>query len=122
MKVDLLRPLAAQAFALLPAGNGKFVFPGVNGGASISNIAQRVEQLQKASGTSGWTMHDLRRTAGTLMSRAGADSDIAERCLGHIIGGVRGVYDRREYAKEKQRPIRRSRAWSTASWSRRPRT
>jgi integrase len=67
-------------------------------------------------------MHDLRRTAGTLMSRAGADSDIAERCLGHIIGGVRGVYDRREYAKEKQRPIRRSRSWSTASWSRRPRT
>ena len=28
------------------------------------------------------------------MSWAGVQTDHAERCLGHIIGGVRGVYDR----------------------------
>jgi integrase len=37
-----------------------------------------------------------------LMSRAGVPSDHAERCLGHVIGGVRGVYDRHEYHAEKQ--------------------
>ena len=26
--------------------------------------------------------------------------DVAERCLGHVIGGVRGVYDRHEYRAE----------------------
>jgi len=35
------------------------------------------------------------------MSRAGVPSDHAERCLGHVIGGVRGVYDRHEYHAEK---------------------
>jgi integrase len=48
-------------------------------------------------------LHDLRRTARSLMSRAGVPSDHAERCLGHVIGGVRGVYDRHEYHDEKAR-------------------
>ena len=34
------------------------------------------------------------------MSRAGVASDHAERCLGHVIGGVRGVYDRHQYREE----------------------
>src|SRR5262249_17854383 len=41
-----------------------------------------------------WTLHDLRRTARSLMSRAGVPSDHAERCLGHILPSVRGTYDR----------------------------
>jgi len=45
-------------------------------------------------------LHDLRRTARSLMSRAGVNSDIAERCLGHVIPGVRGVYDRHSYRAE----------------------
>jgi hypothetical protein len=34
------------------------------------------------------------------MSRAGVNSDIAERCLGHVIAGVKGVYDRHTYLPE----------------------
>jgi integrase len=49
-----------------------------------------------------WTLHDLRRTARTLMTRAGVHPDIAERVLGHVIPGVRGVYDRWEYIDEKR--------------------
>ena len=37
------------------------------------------------------------------MSRAGVNADIAERCLGHVIPGVRGIYDRHEYFEEKKR-------------------
>jgi integrase len=50
-----------------------------------------------------WTTHDLRRTARSLMSRAGVDPDHAERALGHVVGGVRGVYDRHEFKEEKRR-------------------
>ena len=50
-----------------------------------------------------WTLHDLRRTARSLMSRAGVPSDHAERCLGHVLPGVRGTYDRHEYLPEKRR-------------------
>jgi hypothetical protein len=34
------------------------------------------------------------------MSRAGINADVAERCLGHVIPGVRGVYDRHSYRAE----------------------
>ena len=56
--------------------------------------------FDQLSGVSGWRLHDLRRTARTLMSRAGVPTDIAKRCLGHVIGGVRGVYDRHQYVEE----------------------
>jgi integrase len=100
-KLDLLRPLSSQAFALLPTGDDKLVFGIVFG--TMRNFTRHLEQLHKASGTSDWTLHDLRRTARTLMSRGGVASDIAERCLGHVLPGVRGIYDRHEYAEEKRR-------------------
>jgi hypothetical protein len=34
------------------------------------------------------------------MSRAGVPSEHAERCLGHVIGGVEGTYDRYDYRAE----------------------
>jgi integrase len=49
-----------------------------------------------------WTLHDLRRTAKTLMTRAGVRPDVSERVLGHVIGGVEGTYDRHSYEVEKR--------------------
>jgi integrase len=48
-----------------------------------------------------WTLHDLRRTARSLMARVGVADNIAERVLGHAIGGVQGIYNRHEYVDEK---------------------
>jgi integrase len=48
-----------------------------------------------------WQIHDLRRTARSLMSRAGVASEHAERVMGHAIGGVEGIYDRHAYRDEK---------------------
>jgi integrase len=47
-------------------------------------------------------LRDLRRTARTLMSRAGVSTEIAERSLGHVMTLVRGTYDRYDYLAEKQ--------------------
>ena len=52
-----------------------------------------------------WRLHDLRRTARSLMSRAGVPTDIAEMVLGHKLTGVRGVYDRHSYAAEKREAL-----------------
>jgi integrase len=66
-------------------------------------VLKRVREASpRAKPLPHWTLHDLRRTARSLMSRAGVPSDIAERCLAHVIGGVRGVYDRHAYAAEKR--------------------
>jgi integrase len=47
-----------------------------------------------------WRIHDLRRVARTILSRAKVSADIAEMCLGHVVGGIRAVYDQHEYADE----------------------
>ncbi|OSI65446.1 hypothetical protein BSZ22_31625 [Bradyrhizobium canariense] len=52
-----------------------------------------------------WTLHDLRRTARSLMSRARVRPEIAERVLGHAIPGVQGVYDRHAYDLERAQAL-----------------
>ena len=101
-KVDLVRPLSRAAREIIDAlpKRGSFVFT-TDGLKPIANSSRAKRRLDDASGTKGWTLHDLRRTARSLMSRAGVLKDHAERCLGHVIGGVRGVYDRHEYHREK---------------------
>jgi integrase len=100
---DLVRPLSKEACAVLPAKvNGcPFVFT-TNGADPLSAFSTFKLAFDKACGVTGWTLHDLRRTARSLMSRAGVPTDHAERCLGHVIGGIRGVYDKYEYLEEKR--------------------
>lgn len=52
-----------------------------------------------------WVAHDLRRTARSLMARAGVRPDICERVLGHAIPGIWGVYDRYSYEDEKSEAL-----------------
>jgi integrase len=99
---DLVRPLSEAAMAILTAlpRNGVHVFT-IDGGEPIRGFAVPKKRLDAASGVTGWTIHDLRRTARSLMSRAGVPSDHAEMCLGHVLTGVRGTYDRHAYFAEK---------------------
>jgi integrase len=54
-----------------------------------------------------WVVHDLRRSARSLMSRASVRPDIAERVMGHAIAGIEGVYDRHSYRDEKADALQR---------------
>jgi integrase len=103
-KVDLLRPLSKAARALL-AGLPRMqdctlVFT-TDGKRPLGGFSKFKTAFDKQCGVTDWTLHDLRRTARSLMSRAGCNADHAERCLGHVIVGVRGVYDRHEFRAEK---------------------
>jgi integrase len=102
VKQELARPLAAAARDLLGAipQAGTFVF-GV-GDHPLGGFSKFKAAFDQSCGVTGWTLHDLRRTARSLMSRAGVRPDVAELCLGHVVGGVRGVYDRHEYSEEKR--------------------
>jgi integrase len=103
-KVELVRPLSAAAqgvLAKLPRIAGsEFVFT-VSGRRPFGGLSHSKREFDRQCGVTGWTLHDLRRTARSLMSRAGVNSDHAERCLGHVVGGIRGVYDRHEFHREK---------------------
>jgi integrase len=98
-------PLSPQALSVLERlpriAGSKFVFT-FDGKHAFANFSKAKALFDKACGVTGWTLHDLRRTARSLMSRAGVTADIAERCLGHTIGGIRGTYDRHAYFDEKK--------------------
>jgi integrase len=75
--------------------------------AALDKLVQKAMQGCAKAGTKieplpNWTLHDLRRTAKTLMARASVRPDISERVLGHVIAGVEGTYDRHSYADEKR--------------------
>jgi len=56
-----------------------------------------------------FTIHDLRRTAATLLSEEGFAPDVIEKALNHTIKGVRGVYNRAEYSEPRKQMLQ---AWA----------
>lgn len=65
--------------------------------------SQRKAELDKRlpADMKPWVIHDLRRTARSLLARAGVSDRVAEAVLGHVIAGVEGVYNRHSYTEEK---------------------
>ena len=103
--MEFVIPLSAASKVILdktPRLGREFVFTN-DGKHPINGFSVLKSKFDEACGVTGWTLHDLRRTARSLMSRAGVPSDHAERCLGHVMPGIRGTYDRHEYANEKRR-------------------
>jgi integrase len=100
--VELVRPLSKKARDLLAKQPrvSRFVFSASD--RPFNSFAYGKAALDERCGVTDWVLHDARRTARTLLSRAGISADHAERCLGHVIGGVRGVYDRYEFLAEKR--------------------
>jgi integrase len=93
--------LARDLIAALPVFEGNpFVFAGRGQGHSNGHSKNKA-RLDRLSGVTDWVVHDLRRTARSLLSRAGVRPDIAERTLGHVQPGVANVYDRHAYFDEK---------------------
>jgi integrase len=70
--------------------------------AVLATMKKQTKKGAKVRSLPNWTLHDLRRTAKTLMVRAGVRPDISERVLGHAIAGVEGTYDRHSSADEKR--------------------
>mgnify|MGYP000890586015 FL=1 len=56
-----------------------------------------------------FTVHDLRRTASTLLHEAGFNSDWIEKCLAHEQRGVRAIYNKAEYAEQRRTMLQ---AWA----------
>jgi integrase len=101
-KVDLKRPLPEALRVLPPKGSSRFVFPAARGNVPIAGFSEYLKNFYEASGTTGWHLHDLRRTAKSLMSRAQVRADYSEQCLGHTLPGIQGVYDVWAYLPEKR--------------------
>jgi integrase len=71
--------------------------------ATVALIRDRGEEFES------FTVHDLRRTASTLLHELGFNSDWIEKCLAHEQRGVRAVYNKAEYAEQRRAMLQ---AWA----------
>jgi integrase len=88
---DLMRAVVAGS----PVTTSKLLFPSAVTGGRIKGWAKFVAKLRRASGVN-FRLHDLRRTARTLMSQLGVAEDIAELAIGHVRADLIARYNKDE--------------------------
>jgi integrase len=102
-------PLSGAAMAILSQSprRGEFVF-GLRGFVSWSKAKAK---LDGRINVQPWRLHDLRRTAATVMAdRLGVLPHVVEAILNHVSGhraGVAGVYNRARYEGEMRQALDR---------------
>jgi integrase len=109
--VDRVKGAAGYVFTT----TGKSGLQGYHKGRN--HIAKRMVEIAsqewgKSAEIPHWTFHDLRRTAATGMARLSVPVRVTEAVLNHVSGtggGIVAVYQRHDYAEEKQQALE---AWS----------
>jgi integrase len=124
-RVAHIVPLSAQAQEIIKAAprlakddaeekdddRPEYVFQGRAG--AFNGFSKAKMTLDHDSGVTGWRLHDLRRTMATGLQRLGVRLEVTEAILNHVSGsraGIVGVYQRHEWADEKQAALN---AWGT---------
>lgn len=102
--------LSAQAVSMLRelrtlSHSQRFVFPMRRGYEDRPIAKSTLNQAVRAMGSNvqHFVIHDFRRTASTHLHEMGHSSDAIEKALAHSIKGIKGVYNRAEYADERRK-------------------
>ncbi|WP_211467246.1 tyrosine-type recombinase/integrase [Collimonas silvisoli] len=103
--------LSSQAVALFTelremSHSARYVLPMRRGYGDDRPIAKStLNAAVKAmnSDVQHFVIHDFRRTASTHLHEMGLSSDAIEKALAHSIKGIKGVYNRAEYAAERRK-------------------
>lgn len=108
-------PMTKSAAAIISAQDrqAEFVFNARrqrsdDGHQPYSGWSTGLARVQKASGTSGWTLHDLRRSFATGLARNGTAIHVTEKILSHASGrisGVAAIYNRFDYWNEQREAL-----------------
>jgi integrase len=86
---------------------GPYIFSRTDGESPLVDMSGLKTQLDRASGVTGWRLHDLRRTLRTGLAQLGVVHEIAEVCIGHTLPGLVQTYNRHAYAEEKREAVQR---------------
>jgi integrase len=112
-----LNTLAVEIIEDLPQVGGPdgWLFPSRHAaaGTPISGFNKLKAKLDKLSGVNDWQLHDLRRSAASVMARLGVAAPVLAKVLNHSPGaglsGVLGVYVRHSFDAEARSALE---AWS----------
>jgi integrase len=109
--------LSAQALEMLRelktlSHSQRFVFPMRRGHEDRPIAKSTLNQAVRAmkADVQHFVIHDFRRTASTHLHEMGMSSDAIEKALAHSIKGIKGVYNRAEYANERRKILQ---LWAT---------
>jgi integrase len=100
-----LSRIALETIRSLPCVHDELVFPARGKDNALSGYSKWKRKLDRLSGVSDWTLHDLRRTAATGMAALGVPPHIVELVLNHrsgALGGIAGIYNRFQYLEERR--------------------
>ncbi|MBA3577316.1 MAG: tyrosine-type recombinase/integrase [Sphingomonas sp.] len=105
-------PLSRTAQAVLQSLNGLprfaddgFVFSTTGGRSASSNFCKVKRELDRLSGVTDWTIHDIRRTVRSKLAELGVPREVARKVLNHEDGKVDRIYNRHEYLLEKREAL-----------------
>jgi integrase len=90
-----------QTGDLVLSGNARTLFQG---------YSKAKARLDRISGVSGWTLHDLRRPVVSGMARLGVAPHVTDKILNHqsgTISGAAAVYQRHEFMPERKDALQR---------------
>ncbi|MFN3658192.1 MAG: tyrosine-type recombinase/integrase [Pseudolabrys sp.] len=84
--------------------DGGYIFPARGKFTPFNGWSKAKAALDKLSGVTDWTLHDLRRTFATRLSEMGTPIHVVEKLLNHtsgVTGGLVGIYQRNQYWDEQ---------------------
>ena len=96
-------PIGHMAKALLPDVEEGYLFTSARRGVVYNGYTHHLKLVQEATGITGFTLHDLRRTYSTKMAELGVPIHVTEKILNHVSGthsGVQAIYNRYTYKTE----------------------
>lgn len=116
---DLRVPLVGRAEAIIrrriATVEGSYLFPargkdpwtqqkviGVAVWTRMPYSKSQPDQVRTRLPVIHWAPHDLRRTGRTQLAALGCEEAVAEAVIGHMPDGIRGVYNRHSYDKERR--------------------
>jgi len=105
-------PLSTQIMDVLlvrwKEGKAGFVLAGSDQERAFNGASSALRRLRaKSKITENFTLHDIRRTCRTGLSRLGIDEVTAELVIGHIPQGMQKVYDQYDRIEERTDALER---------------
>src|SRR5262249_639876 len=88
-----LTELMRQVIAGAAVTTSPLLFPSPATGGRLAGWTMWVTNLRQSSGVD-FRLHDLRRTARTLMSKLGVAQDLAELAIGHVRAALIARYNK----------------------------
>ncbi|MEW2914997.1 tyrosine-type recombinase/integrase [Leisingera sp. JC11] len=112
--------LSAQAVTVLtaiPRVDGQDLLFSTNGKRPVSGFSAAKKRIDRLSGVTGWTLHDLRRSFAThATEKLGISPVVVDKILNHQSGAVKGVaavYQRGAYLDQRREAIDTWASWVT---------